>query len=254
MSVSITKSSSKRIWLLLVTAWSVVFLSAMAADFGARVLQEEGEGAPEVSQDLVGHWRFTKMVFENPRDEHLVLHADEPPRLVRDRGRTQRDYHRELECRRRHAYAFVRRRPGSFPSVHLLRRGFGFAEHSESAQDLGTNRIGRTRALLLPGAQPAKRLRTARQEPASCGRQFICPSPSHRTCRPRDQPRPRGNDILPLAWEKMPQIPTCKTTLLLASKFEPPAPFDHEMHCKSTPHMALGSERSRRQVRKGIRG
>jgi hypothetical protein len=76
MSVSITKSSSKRIWLLLVTAWSVAFLSATPADFGARVLQEEGEGAPEVSQDLVGHWRFTKIVFENPRDEHLVLHAD----------------------------------------------------------------------------------------------------------------------------------------------------------------------------------
>ena len=28
------------------------------------------------SQELVGHWRFTKIVFENPRDEHLVLHAD----------------------------------------------------------------------------------------------------------------------------------------------------------------------------------
>jgi hypothetical protein len=30
----------------------------------------------EISQDLVGHWRFTKIVFENPRDEHLLLHAD----------------------------------------------------------------------------------------------------------------------------------------------------------------------------------
>jgi len=72
-----TKSSSKRASLVLVTACSVAFLSAMASDFGARVLQEEeGEGSPEASQDLVGHWRFTKIVFENPRDEHLILHAD----------------------------------------------------------------------------------------------------------------------------------------------------------------------------------
>ena len=25
---------------------------------------------------LVGHWRKTTIVFESPRDEHLVLHAD----------------------------------------------------------------------------------------------------------------------------------------------------------------------------------
>jgi hypothetical protein len=72
-----TKSSSKRVSLLLVTACSVAFLSAMASDFGVRVLQdEEGEAPTEASQDLVGHWRFTKIVFADPRDEHLVLHAD----------------------------------------------------------------------------------------------------------------------------------------------------------------------------------
>lgn len=76
MSISIRKLSSKGIWLLLVAGCSVVSPCAKAADFGARVLQEESEDAPEVVQELVGHWRFTKIVFENPRDEHLVLHAD----------------------------------------------------------------------------------------------------------------------------------------------------------------------------------
>lgn len=31
---------------------------------------------PDRTQGLVGHWRSTAIVFESPRDEHLVLHAD----------------------------------------------------------------------------------------------------------------------------------------------------------------------------------
>ena len=81
MRVSMTKSSSKRVSLLLVTACSVAFLFAMAADFGARVLQEEeGEGSPEASEDLVGHWRFTKIIFAHPETNTSSSVPMEPPR------------------------------------------------------------------------------------------------------------------------------------------------------------------------------
>jgi hypothetical protein len=31
---------------------------------------------PALAQELAGHWRKTTIVFESPRDEHLVLNAD----------------------------------------------------------------------------------------------------------------------------------------------------------------------------------
>jgi hypothetical protein len=31
---------------------------------------------PAVAQELAGHWRKTTIVFESPRDEHLILNAD----------------------------------------------------------------------------------------------------------------------------------------------------------------------------------
>jgi hypothetical protein len=31
---------------------------------------------PALAQELAGHWRKTTIVFESPRDEHLILNAD----------------------------------------------------------------------------------------------------------------------------------------------------------------------------------
>jgi hypothetical protein len=31
---------------------------------------------PALAQDMVGHWRQTTIVFESPRDEHMVLNPD----------------------------------------------------------------------------------------------------------------------------------------------------------------------------------
>jgi uncharacterized protein YfaT (DUF1175 family) len=31
---------------------------------------------PALAQELAGHWRKTVIVFESPRDEHLILNAD----------------------------------------------------------------------------------------------------------------------------------------------------------------------------------
>ena len=42
-------------------------------DPGARI---EVEPISEGARVLVGHWRKTTIVFENPKDEHLVLRAD----------------------------------------------------------------------------------------------------------------------------------------------------------------------------------
>lgn len=52
------------------------------ADAAAMRMAEAASGAgtetadPDRAQGLVGHWRSTAIVFESPRDEHLVLAAD----------------------------------------------------------------------------------------------------------------------------------------------------------------------------------
>ena len=66
-------------------------ISAQASEVGtiserAPVLMAQGSVTPERAQVvapisesalvLVGHWRKTTIVFEEPRDEHLVLKAD----------------------------------------------------------------------------------------------------------------------------------------------------------------------------------
>ena len=40
------------------------------------MFQESGEASSDNMQRLIGHWRKTTIVFESPKDEHLVLHAD----------------------------------------------------------------------------------------------------------------------------------------------------------------------------------
>jgi hypothetical protein len=69
-------------WLLLgiTLAHCVVFafslVSAAVGNPGLIRFQESGEASSDNTQRLIGHWRKTTIVFESPKDEHLVLHAD----------------------------------------------------------------------------------------------------------------------------------------------------------------------------------
>ena len=51
-------------------------ISAAAAGSGVITFQESGEASSDNTQRLIGHWRKTTVVFESPKDEHLILHAD----------------------------------------------------------------------------------------------------------------------------------------------------------------------------------
>jgi len=51
-------------------------ISAAAAGSGVITFQESGEASSDNTQRLIGHWRKTTIVFQSPKDEHLVLHAD----------------------------------------------------------------------------------------------------------------------------------------------------------------------------------
>jgi len=51
-------------------------LFSAAAGSGVITFQEAGDASSDVKQQLIGHWRKTTIVFESPKDEHLVLHAD----------------------------------------------------------------------------------------------------------------------------------------------------------------------------------
>ncbi|MDK2745631.1 MAG: hypothetical protein H8K03_19420 [Nitrospira sp.] len=88
------KSNTKRVCIMSFVAALVITgdaVSARAAEVepiseGAPVLMVQAPVAPEAPQSstplsenariLVGHWRKTTIVFEQPKDEHLVLHAD----------------------------------------------------------------------------------------------------------------------------------------------------------------------------------
>ena len=61
-------------WSLHIVVYGLVALSAPAADSG--MIEFQSAASSEAAQELVGHWRMTKVVFEEPKDEHLVLHAD----------------------------------------------------------------------------------------------------------------------------------------------------------------------------------
>jgi hypothetical protein len=55
---------------------SVFGIACVAAGSGITTFQENANALPDNTQRLVGHWRKTTIVFESPKDEHLVLHAD----------------------------------------------------------------------------------------------------------------------------------------------------------------------------------
>jgi hypothetical protein len=65
---------SERLVLSAVCAW-IVF-SGIAAAFPVILFQAEPNALSENPKLLIGHWRKTTIVFERPRDEHLVLHED----------------------------------------------------------------------------------------------------------------------------------------------------------------------------------
>jgi hypothetical protein len=54
-----------------VLSLTIVLLAVLAASPAAA--QSPGPGA---SQNLIGHWRNTKIIFDSPRDEHMVLQAN----------------------------------------------------------------------------------------------------------------------------------------------------------------------------------
>jgi hypothetical protein len=63
-------------WLALLPACGLFVWSASAADREIVPYQAGTEALSEGAKVLIGHWRKTTIVFESPRDEHLVLHDD----------------------------------------------------------------------------------------------------------------------------------------------------------------------------------
>ena len=58
------------------TVFAVGLVSAAATGSGVITFQESGDASLDNKQQLIGHWRKTTIVFESPKDEHLVLNAD----------------------------------------------------------------------------------------------------------------------------------------------------------------------------------
>jgi hypothetical protein len=58
------------------TVFAFGLVSAAAAASGVIAFQESGDASSDSKQQLIGHWRKTTIVFESPKDEHLVLHPD----------------------------------------------------------------------------------------------------------------------------------------------------------------------------------
>jgi hypothetical protein len=57
------------------TVFAFGLVCAAASASGVIAFQESGE-ASDNKRQLIGHWRKTTIVFESPKDEHLVLNAD----------------------------------------------------------------------------------------------------------------------------------------------------------------------------------
>jgi hypothetical protein len=43
--------------------------------FRSHYVPRSSDPSSDLKQQLIGHWRKTTIVFESPKDEHLVLHA-----------------------------------------------------------------------------------------------------------------------------------------------------------------------------------
>ncbi len=66
----------KIIWSASCAAVVFGFFSQSVAGSGMVTFQESSDASSENAKRLIGHWRKTTIVFERPKDEHLVLHAD----------------------------------------------------------------------------------------------------------------------------------------------------------------------------------
>ena len=58
------------------TVFAFGLVSVAVAGAGVIAFQESGDASSDSKQQLIGHWRKTTIVFESPKDEHLVLNAD----------------------------------------------------------------------------------------------------------------------------------------------------------------------------------
>jgi len=71
------RNVSREITLLLnCAALAFAAFSSLAAESAIITFQGGDDAASENTKRLIGHWRKTTIVFESPKDEHLVLHAD----------------------------------------------------------------------------------------------------------------------------------------------------------------------------------
>ncbi len=63
---------------LLATCATLAFAASSSLAAGSAIITFQGgdDAASENTKRLIGHWRKTTIVFESPKDEHLVLHAD----------------------------------------------------------------------------------------------------------------------------------------------------------------------------------
>ncbi len=71
----VSRASAPLQWLAVATSCGLFAFSSPPADRGPITFQANS-ALPESAGALVGHWRKTTIVFESPRDEHLVLHAN----------------------------------------------------------------------------------------------------------------------------------------------------------------------------------
>ncbi len=113
------------------------------------MFQESGDASSDNKQQLIGHWRKTTIVFESPKDEYLVLQADEyRGELGRNCRQPERTRHGPPERGRQNAHAVVRRKP-ELATVHLLQGPTRFSKYSETPWLLGKDRIGGMKATKL---------------------------------------------------------------------------------------------------------
>jgi hypothetical protein len=67
---------SKLLWTAVLAGGVFIAGVARAADRDVIPFQLGTDAPSENAKVLIGHWRKTTIVFESPKDEHLVLHPD----------------------------------------------------------------------------------------------------------------------------------------------------------------------------------
>jgi hypothetical protein len=71
------RNASRKITLLLNCAGLAFAAScSLAADLPMITFQAGSDAGSDNTKRLIGHWRKTTIVFQSPKDEHLVFHLD----------------------------------------------------------------------------------------------------------------------------------------------------------------------------------